>query len=69
MMAFTPLIPQHFQFATGLKEISLDIRRLVLRWAKDNPTTDAAIAALRDIRDRLSPLTRKYVPSLAEPTA
>jgi hypothetical protein len=60
MTAFLSLLPQHPGFAAGLKEISLDFRRLVLRWAKNNPGKDEAISAVRNIRDRLSQLATKY---------
>jgi len=59
-VALMPLIPEHPPFATGLNEISLDFRRLFLRWWKNDPTKDDAISALRDIRDRLSLLVAKY---------
>lgn len=68
MSAFLKLIPQHPQFATGLSEISLDFRRLVLRWAKNKPKKDEAISAVRDVRDRLSQLVVKYSPSLSHRT-
>ena len=61
MIAFKPLVPQHPQFEAGLKEISLDLRRYVLRWAKDAPKKDEAIDAVQDIRDRLTQLIDKYV--------
>jgi hypothetical protein len=60
MIAFLPLIPQHPQFAAGLKEISLDFRQLVLRWAKNHPKKDDAISAIQDIRDRLVQVIDKY---------
>jgi hypothetical protein len=60
LAAFKPLIPQHPRFATGLKEISLDLRRHVLRWAKNTRNKDEAIRAVRDIRERLSELIAKY---------
>ena len=59
-MAFNSLVPQHPQFAAGLKEISLDLRRHVLRWAKNTPKKDEAICAVRDIRERLAQLIDKY---------
>ena len=60
MTAFLSLIPQHPQFATGLDEISLDFRRLVLRWVRETPRSDEAIHAVRDIRARLARLIDKY---------
>ena len=59
-MAFKSLVPQHPQFAAGLKEISLDLRRHVLRWAKNTPRKDETIGAVRDIRERLTQLIDKY---------
>jgi hypothetical protein len=59
-MAFKSLVPQHPQFAAGLKEISLDLRRHVLQWAKNTPQKDEAIGAVRDIRERLAQLIDKY---------
>jgi hypothetical protein len=59
-MAFKSLVPQHPQFAAGLKEISLDLRRHVLRWAKNTPRKDEAIGAVQDIRERLAQLIDKY---------
>ncbi len=61
-MAFMSLVPQTPQFAAGLKEISLDLRRHVLRWAKNTPKKDEAIGAVRDIRERLAQLIDKYGP-------
>jgi hypothetical protein len=60
LMAFKPLVPQHPQFAAGLQEISLDLRRHVLRWAKNTPNKDEAINAVRNIRERLAQLIDKY---------
>lgn len=59
-MAFKSLVPQHPQFDAGLKEISLDLRRHVLRWAKKTPRKDEAIGAVQDIRERLARLIDKY---------
>lgn len=60
IMAFKSLVPQHPQFTAGLQEISLDLRRHVLRWAKNTPKKDEAIGAVRDIRERLAQLIDKY---------
>ena len=62
MIAFKSLVPQHPQFDTGLKEISLDLRRHVLRWAKNTPKKKEAISMVRDIRERLAQLVDKYGP-------
>jgi hypothetical protein len=59
-MAFKSLVPQYPQFTAGLKEISLDLRRHVLRWAKNAPRKDEAIGAVQDIRERLAQLIDKY---------
>ncbi len=59
-MAFKSLVPQHPQFDVGLKKISLDLRRHVLRWAKNTPNKDEAISIVRDIRKRLAQLIDKY---------
>jgi hypothetical protein len=59
-LAFKSLAPQHPQFAIGLKEISLDFRQHVLRWAKNTPRKDEAISAVQDIRKRLGQLIDKY---------
>jgi len=59
-MAFKSLVPQHPPFTAGLKEISLDLRRHVLRWAKNTPRKDEAIGAVQDIRERLAQLIDKY---------
>ena len=61
-MAFKPLVLQHPQFDAGLKEISLDLRRHVLRWANNTPKNDEAISIVRDIRERLAQLLDKYGP-------
>ena len=60
IMAFNSLVPQHPRFAAGLKEISLDWRRHVLRWAKNTPKKDEAMSAVRDVRERLAQLIDKY---------
>ncbi len=60
-MAFKPLVPQHPQFVAGLKQISLDLRRYILRWAKNTPKNEDAINAVRDIREQLVKLIDKYV--------
>lgn len=62
-IAFNHLVPQHPQFTTELNEISLDLRRFVLRWAKDTPKKDETIVAVKGIRERLGQLIDKYVPS------
>jgi hypothetical protein len=59
-MAFKSLVPQYPQFTAGLKEISLDLRRHDLRWAKNAPRKDEAIGAVQDIRERLAQLIDKY---------
>ncbi len=59
-MAFKSLVPQNPQFDSGLKEISLDLRLHVLRWAKNTPKKEDAISAVRDIRERLTKLIDKY---------
>ena len=61
-MAFKSLVPQHPQFDAGLKEISLDLRRHVLRWAKNTPKKDEAICIVRDIRERFVLLLDEYGP-------
>lgn len=61
-MAFKSLVPQHPQFDAGLKEISLDLRRHVLRWAKNTPEKEEAISMVLDIRERLAQLLDKYGP-------
>jgi hypothetical protein len=62
MMAFKTLIPQHPQFAAGLKGISLHLRQHVLQWAKNTPNKDEAISIVWDIRERLAQLLDKYSP-------
>lgn len=59
-IAFLNLIPQHPKFSAGLDEISLDLRKQVLKWAQNDPKKDEAIAILQDIRNRLSELLGKY---------
>ena len=59
-LAFSSLVPQHPQFVARLDEISLNLRRHVLRWAKDTPKKDEAIGAIRDIREQLAQLIDKY---------
>ena len=60
LMAFNSLVPQHPQFAAGLKEISLHLRQHVLRWAKSTPKKDEAVDSIRDIGERLAQLIDKY---------
>lgn len=61
-ISFANLIPQHPGFSDGLNEISLDLRKRVLKWAKNNPKKDEAIAVLKDIRNRLGELLDRYAP-------
>lgn len=60
--AFLSLVPQNPQFADGLKEVSLDLRQYVLRWAKNTPKKDEAISTLHDVRERLAQLIDNYGP-------
>jgi hypothetical protein len=66
LIAFTRLIPQHPRFGDELAEISLDLRRYLLHWAKNSPPPDEATAAVRDIHERLSRLIGRYAPGLTE---
>lgn len=59
-MAFKSLVPQNPQFDSGLKEISIDLRRHVLRCAKNTPKKEDAISSVRDIRERLAKLIDMY---------
>ena len=61
-LALQTLIPEHPQFSAGLAAISLDLRRHVLRWAKNDPTADERSTAVKDIRDQVSRLIAKYGP-------
>jgi len=63
MTAFWPRVPQRPQFAAELDQISLDFRRLIIRWAKSEPKKDEQIAALAGIRDRIAQLIAKYTPA------
>lgn len=61
-LAFMSLVPQHPQFSAGLKEISLDLRHNVLRWAKNTPKKDEAIGIVQNINERLVQLIEKFDP-------
>jgi hypothetical protein len=63
--SFLPLIPEHPQFVIVLREISRDLRHLVLRWSKDKPKTIDMIDNLQRIRNQLLELCIKYTPSKA----
>ncbi|MCB9078558.1 MAG: hypothetical protein H6631_13240 [Anaerolineaceae bacterium] len=60
LIAFKPLVPQHPHFTVELKEISLDFRLNILRWAKNTPKNVEAIEVVKDIRGRLAQLISKY---------
>jgi hypothetical protein len=62
ILALQTLIPEHPQFSSGLAAISLDLRRHVLRWAKNDPAADERSTAVKDVRDQLSRLIAKYDP-------
>jgi len=60
IMAFYPLVKQHPQFIERLKLISLELRKCVLRWAKDKPQRDDAVATLQGFRGELIDVLDRY---------
>lgn len=59
-ISFKQVVPQHPQYSVGLREISLDFRRYVLRWARHTPDKTELIDSISDIRERLIKLNDKY---------
>jgi hypothetical protein len=59
-MAFHPLVPQHPQFLPALKEISLELRLLFLKWHTAKPSTADAIGAMERINDTMVSLIDRY---------
>ncbi|MCC6795741.1 MAG: hypothetical protein IT366_11545 [Candidatus Hydrogenedentes bacterium] len=56
MIAFKRIMPDQTTFNDEFMNISFDLRRCFLRWVKRKPKHDEGVAAIRDIRDRLTHL-------------
>src|SRR5205085_2476962 len=58
--AFNQLLPQHHQFAVRIDEISLDMRKYMLCWARQAPSKEEMASAVRGTAETLRELVAKY---------